>query len=276
MSKVIYEMITNQIIEKLEQGVVPWHDTENIGKAVNWKTQKAYRGSNAFLIPDGEYVTRKQLAEAGGKLIKGEKYTPVIFWKLHTIEDQESGKEKSIPIIRFYQVYNIHQCTGIESKRGNQECADDDSIQLAEELIEKYSDMPKIVEDIDRTYYDPETDTIHIPSASRFAEIEQYYVHLFHELAHSTGHHKRLDRKGITDELVAYGDESYSREELIAELATAMLCGLCGMSNATIDTSATYIDEWIKKLKEDPKLIATAGAQAQKVCDYIQGITFTD
>ncbi|MNW32225.1 DNA primase TraC [compost metagenome] len=93
---------------------------------------------------------------------------------------------------------------------------------------------------------------------------------------HSTGHSSRLKRVGIT-ELKSFGDENYSKEELIAEMGAAMLCGISGIDNTTLGNSASYIASWLRKLKEeDKKFIVQAAAQAQKAADYILGNQFDE
>lgn len=76
--------------------------------------------------------------------------------------------------------------------------------------------------------------------------------------------------------MAAYGSEIYSREELIAEIGAAMLCGVSGIVQDTLDNSAAYIASWLRRLKKDSRLIVYAAAAAQKAVDYIQGITFND
>ena len=110
-----------------------------------------------------------------------------------------------------------------------------------------------------------------VPSLTRFERAEEYYSTLFHELAHSTGHKTRLDRKGI-ESVASYGSPDYSREELVAEMAAAFLCGACGIAPATLDNSAAYLANWIKVLKADSKAAIIAAAQAQKAADYIRAI----
>ena len=96
---------------------------------------------------------------------------------------------------------------------------------------------------------------------------------MFHELIHSTGHINRLKRPGIIQPS-EFGSETYSNEELIAEIGAAMLCSITGIDNSTIDNSASYIASWLRKLKEDSRLVVIAAAQAQKAADYIQGIQY--
>ncbi|MED1472710.1 zincin-like metallopeptidase domain-containing protein [Bacillus salipaludis] len=89
---------------------------------------------------------------------------------------------------------------------------------------------------------------------------------------HSTGHKRRLARPGVTTQNVAFGDEVYSKEELVAEMGAAMLCGKAGIDNNTLENSASYIQSWIRSLKEDSRLVVQAATQAQKAADYILGI----
>jgi antirestriction protein ArdC len=99
-------------------------------------------------------------------------------------------------------------------------------------------------------------------------ELEEFfYSVLFHELGHSTGHKSRLARKDFCE--ASFGSETYSKEELVAEMTAAFLCGVNQIELKTIDNSAAYIKSWLKKLKDDPKMVVLAAAQAQKAADYI-------
>lgn len=92
-------------------------------------------------------------------------------------------------------------------------------------------------------------------------------------MVHSTGHQNRLARPGITTQGVAFGDEVYSKEELVAEMGAAMLCGMAGIDNSTLENSASYINSWLRALEKDSRLVLQAAAQAQKAADYILGET---
>ncbi len=96
---------------------------------------------------------------------------------------------------------------------------------------------------------------------------------MYHELSHSTGHSSRLNRQGIAS-LAAFGSADYSREELIAEMGAAFLCGHCGIESVTLDNSASYIAGWLRRMREDHRLIVSAAAAAQRAADYILGTTF--
>ena len=110
-----------------------------------------------------------------------------------------------------------------------------------------------------------------MPSKPLFNSPEEYYSTLFHELTHSTGHTSRIGREGI-EQLNTFGSESYSREELDAELGAAMLCGVTGVEPVTLSNSAAYLSSWIERLSGESKLIISAASAAQKAADYIRNI----
>jgi proteasome lid subunit RPN8/RPN11 len=130
---------------------------------------------------------------------------------------------------------------------------------------------PEIHHNGARACYSPSLDAVSMPEAKLFESTEGYYSTLFHELTHATGHVSRLNRKEITDP-IRFGSDPYSREELIAEMGSAFLCGHCEIENKTIDQSASYIEQWLARLKQDRKLVVHAAAQAQKACDFILNV----
>jgi antirestriction protein ArdC len=133
---------------------------------------------------------------------------------------------------------------------------------------------PEIKRGLDRAYYSPGGDFVGMPSPEQFKSGEDYYSVLFHELTHSTGHESRLNRKGVSGadgQWSAFGSQSYSKEELVAEMGAAFLCGQAGIVERTLDNSAAYIKSWLSRLKDDPRLVVQAAAQAQKAADFILG-----
>jgi antirestriction protein ArdC len=126
-----------------------------------------------------------------------------------------------------------------------------------------------------RAAYIPARDVVTMPSRTAFESQAEYYSTLFHELTHSTGHAKRLDREGFRSPQ-KFGSESYSREELIAEMGSAMLCGVAGIEQTTLANSAAYLKSWIARLKSDSKLVISAASAAQKAADYIRGESARD
>ena len=115
-------------------------------------------------------------------------------------------------------------------------------------------------------------DIVAMPDRARFDTEAGYYATLFHELTHATGHASRLNRPTLT-ESAGFGSNPYGREELVAELGAAFLCGHAGIEN-TIQNSAAYLQNWLEALQNDNKLIVQAAAQAQKASDFILGTKF--
>jgi antirestriction protein ArdC len=112
-----------------------------------------------------------------------------------------------------------------------------------------------------------------MPARSRFVDGSHYYSTLFHELIHSTGHESRLNRV-FGDH---FGDELYSKEELVAEMGAAFLCAIAGIANEHTDRNTTaYIQNWIAKLEADNRLVIHAAANAQRAADCILGNTFPE
>lgn len=272
MSKV-YQIVTDRIIAELEKGVIPWRRPwTNNGMAVNWNSQRPYRGINTWLLEPGEYATHKQITEAGGKVKKGEKAHIVVLWKWMDITDEDGEPTgERIPWLRYYNVFEINkQCTGLKSRRKEQ-TFEHDPIEEAERIVNGYMNAPEVRYSSGKAYYKPSMDYVNMPPLKDFKSAEEFYSVFFHELVHSTGHKSRLNRQGITS-TAAFGSETYSREELVAEMGAAMLCGIARIENSTIENSAAYIASWLKRLKGDNKLVVQAAAQAQKAADYILGV----
>jgi len=116
--------------------------------------------------------------------------------------------------------------------------------------------------------YSKVLDSVQMPERTCFNSGEEYYSTLFHELTHSTGHPARLNRSSLTD-FERFGDQNYSREELVAEMGSAFLCGITGIENRTINNSAAYLANWLDALKNDSRLVLVAAGQAQKAADLI-------
>lgn len=279
----VYQIITDRIIKILETGTIPWHKPWNGGGLPkNIVSGKSYRGINVWMLASAGYaspywVSFKQALELGGSVRKGERGMPVVFWMFKKDEDEASEThERQAPILRYYTVFNVSQCDGLKSKRlAASEDAAPASFEPIAECDRIAAAMPQAPAlnhgGESRAYYRPSTDTVSMPARESFPVPAEYYSTLFHELGHATGHSSRLNRSGIT-ELAGFGTQSYSREELVAEMTAAFLCGIAGIENTTIDNSAAYIKGWASKLGSDPTLIVTAAAQAQKASDFILNV----
>jgi antirestriction protein ArdC len=270
-----YDRITERIVSLLTQGTVPWHKPWQIktGMPRNLITQKPYRGINVFLLMAMNYkspnwITLRQANLLGGQIKPGEKSCPVVFWKPMKVKEKETGEEKKIPFLRLYHVFNVTQCIGLK----NIPQADDSAFVETRpaEIVAKMPQAPAIKHGMAMAAYSPVNDVVNMPDRVRFDAEDNYHATLFHELVHSTGHEKRLKRAGIT-ERNSYGSEPYGKEELIAEMGSAFLCGHAGIVDRTINTSAAYLEGWLKALKQDKTLLVHAAAQAQKAADFILG-----
>jgi antirestriction protein ArdC len=275
----VYSIVTEQILKQLESGVAPWRKPWRTEPPCNVVSGKEYRGINPFLLASQGYGSRywltfNQANKLGGRIRKGEKSSIVTFWKIddYQKENKETGKtedRKSI-LLRYYSVFNVEQTEGIADKLGLGNAGPRvPNIESCESIVAGMPNAPRR-EQSDRAWYRPSTDSVGMPSRNAFHSSEEFYSTLFHELTHSTGHASRVGREGIED-IAAFGSESYSKEELIAEMGAAMLCGVTGISPATITNSAAYLQGWINRLRGDSKLVVSAASQAQKAADYIQG-----
>lgn len=277
----IYQSVTDRIIASLEDEVVPWHRPWKVmGGHKNLLRKKPYRGINQWLLEltaiekgyaSPWWLTYKQAKGMGGQVRKGEKSTMVVFWKPLTIEDEdhiENGKpvRKTIWMIRPYNVFNSEQCDDIEIP----EESGFDKVEAAEIIYPAMKDHPPLKHGGDRAFYVPSQDRVQLPAHARFDSPEDYYSTQFHELGHATGHKSRLGRPEVMD--ASYERESYSKEELVAEMTAAMLCGFCGLDIVPRhENTVAYLRHWMGQLKEDLRLISRAASKAQRASDYILG-----
>jgi len=273
----VYEIVTQKIIDKLNQGIIPW-EKPWIGLR-NYITKREYHGINLLLLnmeehQSSEFLTFKQVKDLKESVKKGSRADMVIFFRRYEVEardkdgnlelDEKTGEPKKELrfALRYYNVFNLDQTTIPLPDYGNgkqsKECDD---------IFLNMPNPPAIQESGNRAAYNFESDILKVPSKREFKDLEKYYSSKFHELIHSTGHESRLNRKDF--KLNFFGGEKYSKEELIAEIGASFLCARCGIENKTIDNSAAYIQGWLKRLNNDKTLIISAAAQAQKAVDYI-------
>jgi antirestriction protein ArdC len=270
----VYEIITNQILEELEKGEVPWRKPWHSLPPANLITKKPYRGINVFLLGFAGYgsqfwLTFNQAKQLGGNIRKGQHGAKIIFWRCKTRETESAEgeiEERKSAFLRYYTVFNLEQTEGLSALLTLPPAV---PIESAEEIVKAMPNPPAFEQD-SRAAYIPSRDTVTMPSRTAFQSQAEYYSTLFHELVHSTGHTKRLGREGI-DKIQPFGSEDYSKEELVAEMGSAMLCGVAGIEQATIGNSAAYLRGWINRLKADSRLVIAAARAAQEAADYIRG-----
>jgi antirestriction protein ArdC len=268
-------------MELLQQGTVPWRKPWNAQSNYpkNLISKKDYRGVNVFMLAcmpfsSPYWLTFKQAQDKGGNVKRGQKSTPVIFWKWldKNESDNETSTNGKIPMLRYYSVFNIEQTEGIEAPPTNESINTFTPIEIAEQIIAGMPYKPEIKYGGNKASYSPMLDYVKLPEPTTFLSPEEYYSTAFHELTHATGHASRVGRIGVT-QTNYFGSHEYSKEELVAEMGAAFLCGHAGIENTIIENSAAYIAGWLKALKNDKTLLIHAAAQAQKAADYILNIS---
>lgn len=282
MSINVYELVTNRIIEQLENNIIPWEKpwSGTIDGAFNRVSKKPYSILNQMLLKyNGEYATFKQWQELGGHIRKAEKSEIIVFWKMYPIkEKQDDGTEiiKTIPLLKYINVFHISQVDGVEPLK-QKVTHDIEPIEKAEKILNDYWNRENItIEHVkgDKAFYSPMFDKIQLPLFEQFKQSEEYYSTAFHESVHSTMKTSRCnrqeDRKG---KVVSFGSEEYSKEELVAEVGSAQLMNIVGIETTkSFRNSTAYIQSWLKVLRNDNKFIVSASSKAEKAVNYILGI----
>lgn len=241
-----------------------------------------YTGINYLLLASSVHTsavwgTFNQVRQNGGSVKKGQSSQLVVFWKRLIKQElnPKTGKmEDTVKyLLRYYNVFNADQCTfdeigqrkvesltGISQQQTNQRVVD------AEQIIASMPDTPVIETGAnDNACYSPTLDKVMVPDIAYFESSRAYYSTMFHELVHSTGHRKRLNR---FESGAYFGNEKYSREELVAELGAAFLCTMAGIDH-DIDNTAAYIKSWLTVLSDNPTWVSWAASRAQKACEFI-------
>ena len=275
----VYEMVTDRIIAELEKGNIPWKRpwTGVRSGAYNRITKKPYSIINQILLKySGEYATFKQWSELGGHIKKGEKSEIVVFWKIYQKEEtnEETGEKevRKIPVLKYYNVFHISQVEGV--KPLEVPFKEVEPIEEADKIITMYVNREHIdFEELpsNEAFYSPSRDRVVVPMKEQYENINEYYSTTFHELTHSTGHKSRLDRLE-TGAIASFGSETYSKEELVAEIGSASLMNMLGIETPqTFKNSTAYIQNWLQVLKNDNKFIVSASSRAEKAVNYILG-----
>lgn len=302
-TKNVYQIVASRIIEMIEtEGVLPWHkpwkvssrlsDDAIFGEARSWSNGRYYKGINQFMLGFvGQWATAKTIFDNGGHIIKGAKATPVVFWSF-MVKDEKTGKirpfdenkdkdEDKIPFLRYINVFKIgRDTTDIEEKDFSSKKKDTTNIEetfnadeQAEKIISEYVSRETIkfsnLINSNSAFYRPYTDEIVVPNKTSFDNESEYYSTAFHEMTHSTGAKNRLNRDGIVKN-DGFGNNLYSKEELVAEMGAAMLLHITNLDiPTTLTNNAAYIKGWLKQIKEEPKILVFAASQAEKAVKYI-------
>ena len=280
----LFERITRQIITAIEAGagdfIMPWHRWgESTGTPLNGVSRRPYRGINTLLLwaaaelegySSGRWATYRQWAAAGAQVRRGEKSTPILFWKAAANDAVESDGDESerLPGPRFigrvYHVFNASQVEGAEPLLAAAASLSEAQRVVAAEAFFAACGIT-VEHGGDRAFYMPSQDKIQMPRFEQFRDATSYYSVLGHEHIHATGAKHRLNR----DFENRFGSDAYAMEELIAELGSAFLAGHLGISVEPRPDHAAYLASWLRVLRSDSRAVLTASARAQGAIDFL-------
>jgi antirestriction protein ArdC len=277
----IYKAVTTQIVEALEAGTRPWNSPFLLetGGLPKRSTGEYYKGINVLILSIAAmtnnwsspyWFTFNQAKKLGAKIKKHSTSTPVVFYKTLFVEDEDTGEEKIVPVLKSYKVFNAAQIENLPEKYNQKvdELPQHEKIQSIESFFNSAGVEYK---HFDTTpHFNVTKNEVVIPEMNRFITPENYYAVLGHEFIHATGHETRLDRdftgrrKGTLEQR-----KSYAFEELIAEIGASFLMPALGLKSMVDDFHAPYIDSYIQLLKEDERIIFKAAAKAQQAVDFL-------
>ena len=289
--KPFHETVAEKLIEQLKQGTAPWQKPWEPGVAganmpVNPTTGKRYKGINALQLmsegrEDQRWMTYKQAAAVDAQVRKGEKGTPIQYWKFSEDQNKTDAAGKPFldnkgdpvketvqlerPRVFFATVFNAEQIDGLPPQQPRPQHAWN-AVERAEQILQASGATIRHGEH-DRAFYRPSSDSIHLPEKDQFPTADNYYATALHELGHWTGHGTRLDR----DLVHPFGSEGYAKEELRAEIASMILGDELGIGHDP-EQHAAYVGSWIKALEDDPLEIFRAAADAEKIQEYVMGL----
>ena len=268
----LYTSVTDDIIAQLEQGVKPWQSPTNLTTAPfpsNAVTKRPYSGMNVVMLwmtarakgySSNEYLTFKQAQDIGAKVKKGEKATPVIYVNYKDVE-QDDGTSVKRPFAKVFYVFNRAQVDGLPEVYA-QSIVPPDHERYKQAMRFLHRSGVKIEYGFKQAAYYPHEDVIRMPSYGEFISDERFFSTSFHELTHAGGHKTRCNRTLDTK----WRSPAYKMEEVVAEMGSAFLCAKHGYPYT--DNHPSYIDHWVKAMKEDKTVIFKCAAIAGQTVDY--------
>lgn len=289
MSNKVAEMVTEQVIKGLEEGIIPWHKPWTSGSSAgfrNFATGHRYSGVNTLLLNVTSirkgyahplFASYKQIAKLGGRVNKGERGHMVVFTKVMEVEDKDrpvlAGQDpimKKIYLLRYYTVFNLSQTD-----------LDPSDSRFAKYVGEAKPDTFNVIEQAEaviagtgarintgggQACFSPLLDVITMPAKADFDSERDYYDTAFHELVHWTGHESRLNRLTLT----GFGTSEYALEELVAEIGANMVAFTIGMQEQVSRNSQAYINHWLQAIKAgDCTFVIKAASKAEKAAEAL-------
>lgn len=284
----IYTRITNQIIGKLEQGCRPWFQPWQVKHAAGSVTRplrhngERYQGVNVLSLwmsaelggyTSPFWLTFQQARELKAHVKKGEHGSPVVYASTFKKKDQDDAGqevEEEIPFLKQYTVFNAEQIEGLPP---HFTATIPQTKETPERITHAETFFAGTGADIryggNRAFYTIDDDYIRLPHFETFRDAESHAATLAHELTHWTRHPSRLNRDLGRKR---FGDAGYAAEELVAELGSAFLCADLGITPEVREDHASYLECWLKVLKDDKRAIFTAASHATKAVEYLHGL----
>ena len=289
------EQIANRFIAALQEERIPWHqEWQNVIAPYNAVTGRGYRGLNYFWLAciamdknyaDPRWCTFNQAKDKGWKVIKGEKGTRVEFWSMYDTKTKKKLTPSQVkklrdtlelsefhdrvkPISNVFTVFNGEQLDGIPKLKveNRRLFSTAELIELRDRLLKNME--LRLREGGNEAFYSPTNDYVNMPMIERFDGAYSYMSTFLHESAHASGAKHRLNR----DLSGRFGSESYAKEELGAEIASAFTASATGIKSEqapTMENHAAYIQNWIKVLENNPNELFAAIKDAEKISDYL-------
>jgi len=266
--------VTNQVIASLEAGVPPWHQQwvkDGSTNALlmshhNGETGHTYTGINWLITQFSEYssndwYTKRGAIKATGldKPIPYEEFkngTNIVFYK--PVSKEVDGEDVRYSVRRVYTIWNREQIIGLPDVEPDESMDGFDPHTEIEEMLQNLDLKGGVSLGGDRACYIPSKDAICLPKDSAFTDENERESTKAHEGIHATGAKHRLDRN----------KPSYAYEELVAELGAAMVCASLGVPLDKLQHTS-YIQSWLKQLKDDTSFVFKAAADASKAVKYL-------
>lgn len=283
--------IADIFIKALEEETLPWHsgfDKFRYIKPFNPANGTVYQGMNSFNFAlksyirgyrDPRFMTMSQANELGGKVKKGEhciwgfNFKPTLVLVKDeegnpVLDDKGQKQYKEMIFPKPFMVFNVEQFEGLNLPKIPEIEQPDHKwtpVERAENLLK--ASKANISNELTCLvpHYSPLADKITLPMPNQYHDAENYYSTALHELSHWTGHSSRLNRDFAKDKHT----QKYAREELRAEIGSAMVNMMLGIAPKISENNKAYIKGWIAHLKEEPKEILRACGDAEKISDYI-------
>ena len=275
----LYERVTSNIVNEIEAGnsppwLKPWKQTRRGGiMPVNAVTGRPYNGLNVLMLwsereekgyAQASWLTYKQCQDAGGQVRKGERSTSVIYVN-RTVRDEGTDDERRVAFMRQFSVFNVQQCEGLKCNEPTPDLPEHERNERAEAFLTATGSKIRWGEP--KAAYVPGLDLIVMPERGAFINAENLYATWAHESVHWTAHKDRLNR----DLKSRFHEKEYAFEELVAEIGAAMTCAYLEVKGEL--RHASYVESWLKVLKDDPKAILTAASMASKATDYLRAFS---